>query len=77
MNDLTECPGPSQNNNINETTNEENYLLPSSYPDENKLLENKSDYELQLNLLRRAKIEKLRYAEEDYSFQHVDFKVNR
>lgn len=73
MNDSVECPGPSQNK-VNDT-NQQNYLLPNTYPDENKLLENKSDYELQLNLLKRVKIEKLNYNQEDYAFQHVGYKV--
>lgn len=78
MNDLENIPGPSSKipDNIPQASTSSNYLIPSGYHHENEILPQKSEAELQLDLLKRIKKIKVRDNESGQNlYHHVGFKV--
>ncbi|KAJ8971080.1 hypothetical protein NQ317_014753 [Molorchus minor] len=79
MNDLDNIPGPSINTSSpsTSTSGSSNYLLPTEYHHNNDICSTKSESELQLGLLKRIRMEKLREQDGNHSsFQHIGFKCD-
>lgn len=77
MDEQDDSPGPSQSSQMPSSVNNtysSNYLLPNIYTDENPASRLKSDTEIQLNIIKRVKEEKLK--NEDENFQHVGYKCD-
>lgn len=79
MNDSEDVPGPSRQANSSESTytsHSSNYLLNTNYHEDKHIELDKSEIELQLNILKLIKIEKLRENAEDAApFLHFGYKV--
>lgn len=78
MSDPDDVPGPSTSSSTHSLTSisQSNYLLPNNYHEEFAKLSTKTNEELQLELLKRIRIEKQReYASVEEPFLHHGFKV--
>lgn len=76
MDDTEDCPGPTQNQStaISANQNSDNYLLPRTYSQQNAA-NKKTDNQLQIEILKRVKSDKLRSKDDSYSFHHIGYSV--
>ncbi|RZC22673.1 ZZ-type zinc finger-containing protein 3 [Asbolus verrucosus] len=79
MNDLDNIPGPSSKipEDLAQPSTSSNYLIPSTYHEEGEHLPEKSEKELQLDLLKRIRKVKMRDDESSSAqFHHIGFKCD-
>ncbi|KAJ8931206.1 hypothetical protein NQ314_015903 [Rhamnusium bicolor] len=78
MNDLDNIPGPSLNSSPSTSTSgSSNYLISTEYHHNTDIQLTKTESEMQLDLLKRIRIEKVKEQEGNYnSFTHIGFRCD-